>query len=285
MMAGRITLILDRWVGYVLLLGISIAVMILALLLATVALDGWRRLSWSFLANPPSANPEKAGIAPALWGSVWVVGLATLIALPLGLATAIYLTEFSRHERLNKIIYFNLTNLAGVPSVVYGLVGLSFLTYTLGLGRSVIAGAVTLAFLILPVIVVAAVESIKAVPELHKLGAYALGANKLQVVTRVVLPESLPGALTGSILAVSRALGEAAPILVISGLLFTRSMPTSIFDQFTVLPLQIFNWITRPQAEFKELSAAAIIVLLMLLLLMNTTAIILRNRLQMRVVE
>ena len=258
----RPTFLLDRSAQYVFLAGIAIAVIVLSLLLVTVVLDGWRRLSWGFLTNPPSANPEKAGIAPALWGSVWVVGLATAIALPLGIATALYLTEFSRHEKLNKIIYFNITNLAGVPSVVYGLVGLSFLTYTLGLGRSVIAGAITLAFLILPVVIVASIESIKAVPELHKLGAYALGADKLQVVARIILPEALPGALTGSILAVSRALGEAAPILVISGLLFTRRVPTGIFDQFTVLPLQIFNWISRPQAAFRELSAAAIIVLL-----------------------
>ncbi len=282
---SRASSILDRVIQYILLLGIAIGVLVLALLLVTVVIDGWSRLSFSFLVNPPSANPDKAGIAPAFWGSVWVVGLAALISLPLGIATALYLTEFSQHDRLNKIIYFNITNLAGVPSVVYGLVGLSFLTYTLGLGRSVIAGAATLAFLILPVIIVASIEAIKAVPELHKLGAYALGANKLQVIVRVVLPQALPGALTGSILAVSRALGEAAPILVISGLLFTRKIPASIFDQFTVLPLQIFNWISRPQAAFRELSAAAIIVLLILLLLMNLAAVVLRNRLQQRVVE
>jgi len=282
---SRVFLMLDKIIHYILLFGISIGVLMLSLLLVTVVTDGWGRLSLGFLTNPPSANPDKAGIAPAFWGSVWVVGLATLISLPLGIATALYLTEFSRHERLNKIIYFNITNLAGVPSVVYGLVGLSFLTYTLGLGRSVIAGAITLAFLILPVIIVASIEAIKAVPELHKLGAYALGANKLQVIARVILPQSLPGALTGGILAVSRALGEAAPLLVISGLLFTRKTPAGLLDQFTVLPLQIFNWVSRPQTAFRELSAAAIIVLLILLLLMNMSAVILRNRLQRRVVE
>ncbi len=275
----------DRSVSFILLLGISLGILFLSLLLITVFIDGWARLSPSFLTNPPSATPSKAGIYPALLGSIWVVGLAAIIAVPIGVATALYLTEFSKNERLRNLIYFNLTNLAGVPSVVYGLVGLSLLVYTLGLGRSVIAGATALAFLILPVIVVASVEAIKAVPELHKLGAYALGATKLQVIAKIILPEALPGILTGSILSISRAIGEAAPLLVISGLLFIRDAPRGIFDEFTVMPLQIFNWISRPQPEMRELSAAGIIVLLALLLMMNAAAIVLRNKLQKRVIE
>ena len=257
----------------------------LSSLVLSVVLDGWSKLTPGFLTNPPSADPSAAGINPALWGSFWVVSVSTLISVPLGLATALYLTEFSGSERLREIVYFNVLNLAGVPSVVYGLVGLSLLVYTLKLGRSVLAGAITLAFLVLPMVVVASMEAIRSVPELHKLGAYALGATKLQVVYRVVLPQAMPGVLTGSILAVSRAIGEAAPILVISGLLFTRSPPASLFDPFTVLPLQIFNWVVRPQPEFKELAAAAIIVLLAMLLALNATAIYLRDRLQRRVVE
>ncbi len=276
---------LDRFMGHILLAALSLSVIFLASLLIEITFTGLGALSPNLIRGYPSSDPSKAGLRPAIWGSVWVVGLAMVFALPLGVATALHLSEYSANTRLSRIIYFNLTNLAAVPSVVYGLVGLSFLGYMLGAGRSVLTGAVTLSFLILPLIVVASMEAIRAVPELHRLGAYALGATKTQVIARIVLPEALPGILTGAILAVSRAMGEAAPLLVISGLIFVREAPSSLFDEFTVLPLQIFSWILRPQDEFRMLSAASIIVLLVLLLSMNSLAIVLRNMLQERRVE
>ncbi len=277
--------LLDRVVPRVLLTAVSLSVIFLASLLIEVAYTGLGMLSPNLIRGYPSSDPSRAGLRPAIWGSVWVVGLAMLVALPLGVATALYLSEYSRRGWLSKLIYFNLTNLAAVPSVVYGLVGLSFLGYFMGAGRSVLTGGLTLSFLILPLIVVASMEAIRSVPELHRLGAYALGATRSQVVARIVLPEALPGILTGSILAVSRAMGEAAPLLVISGLIFVRDAPSGLLDGFTVLPLQIFSWILRPQEEFRRLSAAGIIVLLVLLLSMNSLAIVLRNMLQERRAE
>lgn len=277
--------VVDKGASKVFFIAISLAILFLSILLINVTFSGWQRLTPQFLDSFPSSDPAKAGLKSALWGSVWVVGVATLIAMPLGVASALYLTEFSENERLKKLVYFNLTNLAGVPSVVFGLVGLSLLVYNLQLGRSVLAGAIVLAFLVLPVVIISASEAIRAVPELHKLGAYSLGATKVQVVRHVILPQALPAILTGGILSISRAIGEAAPLLVISGLLFIRDVPNSIFDPFTVLPLQIFNWIGRPFPEFRELASAGIIVLLGVLILMNLVAIILRAKLQRRVVE
>jgi phosphate transport system permease protein len=273
----------DRWIPVLLSLVLGIPLAVLGVLVVGVFMAGYERISPGFLLNGPSSNPEKAGILPALVGSIWVVGLGMAIAIPIGVATAVYLTEYAGNSRASSVVLFNVNSLAGVPSVVYGLVALSVAGYQLGLGRSVITGALALAFLVLPIIVVSSVEAIRGVPLSQRLAAYALGASRLQVVVHVVLRQALPGILTGSILAVSRALGEAAPILVISGLLFVRDPPRSPFDEFTALPLQIFNWITRPQPEFKELAAAAIVVLLALLIALNSLAIILRARLQARV--
>ena len=278
-------LFLDRQIPRILLVAVSLAVIFLAALIVDVMATGTGMLTFNLVRGYPSADASKAGLRPAIWGSVWVVGLAILMALPLGVSTALYLTEYSPSGRLSSIIYFNLTNLAAVPSVVYGLVGLSFLGYMLGAGRSILTGAITLSFLILPLIVVAAMEAIRNVPTLHRLGAYALGATKTQVIGRIVLPEALPGILTGTILAVSRAMGEAAPLLVISGLIFVREPPAGLLDEFTVLPLQIFSWVLKPQPEFRALSAAGILILLALLLSMNALAIVLRNMLQERRVE
>jgi len=274
--------LVDSWVPFLLSILLGIPLASLGLLIAGIVLAGYERLSTSFFLNGPSFDPDKAGIMPALVGSMWVVGLGMAIAIPLGVATAVYLTEYVGSKRVSSIILFNVNNLAGVPSVVYGLVALSIVGYQLGLGRSIATGAIALAFLVLPIIVVSTVEAIREIPVSQRLGAYALGASRLQVVLHVVLRQALPSILTGSILAVSRALGEAAPILVISGLIFVREPPSSPLDEFTALPLQIFNWITRPQAEFKELAAAAIIVLLLLLLALNSLAIYLRARLQAR---
>ncbi len=273
----------DMWLPLLLSLSLGIPLAVLGVLVSGVVLAGLDRLSIGFLLNGPSSNPEKAGIMPAVVGSLWVVGLGMAIAIPVGVATALYLTEYMGKSRLGSLILFNVNSLAGVPSVVYGLVALSVVGYQLGLGRSVATGAVALGFLVLPIVVVSSVEAIRSVPVEQRLGAYALGASRLQVVVHIVLRQALPGILTGSILSVSRALGEAAPILVISGLVFVRDPPSGPLDEFTALPLQIFNWITRPQQEFKELAAAAIIVLLLLLLALNSLAIYLRAKLQVRV--
>jgi phosphate transport system permease protein len=221
----------------------------------------------------------------AILGSVFTVGLAGLICIPLSIATAIYLTEYAGNKWWSQVLRYNIANLAGVPSVVFGVVGLGFLVYGLGLGRSVIAGAFTLAILTLPYVTVVCVEAIKTVPEDQRFGAYALGATTYEVVRYIVLPRALPMMLTGGILGISRALGEAAPILVISGLLFIREDPMSLLSEFTVIPLQLYNWISRPQLAFQQLAAAGIIVLLAILLALNSLAIYLRQRFYRRLEE
>ncbi|GBC69004.1 Phosphate transport system permease protein PstA 1 [archaeon HR01] len=274
---------LDRFTPVLLSLGVFVGVAAVTSLLFTVISTGWHRLSWNLLFGYPSANPQIAGMRSAFLGSFWTVGLSALVSIPLGVASALYLAEWSQHRRLRRFIEFNIANLAGVPSIIFGLVGLSLLTYGLGLGRSIIAGAFTLGIMTLPLVTVSAVEAIKSIPEALKQGAYALGATKLQVTRYIILPRAVPMMMTGAILAISRAIGEAAPILVISGLLFIRTDPTSIFDRFTVMPLQIFNWVSRPQQAFQELSSAAIIVLLAMLMMLNAAAIVIRYRYQRRV--
>jgi len=274
-------LVLSSWSG----LATATVILVLAIFLSAVALEGYKRLTLGFLTSPPSSDPDRAGIMPALAGSIWVVTLATMIAVPLGTALSLYITEFLPSGRLRGALYFVVEVLAGVPSVVYGIVGLSFVGYILGLGRTVATGAVALAFLMLPLVVVAATEALRSVPDSLRLGAYALGASRVQVALRVTLPIALPGILTGSILAVARALGETAPILVISGLIYTRLPPKSALDEFTVLPLQVFNWISRPQEEFRELASAGIIVLLVLFIALNALAFHVRARASRRLVE
>ncbi len=267
------------------LVAVCISIMILTMLLVNVTLNGIARLTPTLLTNYPSSNVDEAGMRPAILGSLYTVGLAIALALPLGIATGLYLNEYGANSMLSRIVNITLINLAGVPSVIFGLVALSFLSYTLAFGRSIMVGSIALAFLVLPLIVVTTVESARLVPTTHRLAAYALGARKYQVVLRVVLPSILPTALTSSILAVSRAIGEAAPILVISGLIFISRDPVSLLDEFTVMPLQIYNWVSRPQQEFIQLSASGIIVLLAILFALNITAVYLRNRLQRRSLE
>ncbi len=278
---ARIDLLLRAWARSTFL----VAIFLLAVLVGGVVVDGYRRLTAEFLLNPPSADPDRAGIFPSLAGSIWVVTLATLIAVPMGIGFSVYVVEYLRCERLRGLLYFIVETLAGVPSVVYGIVALGFIGYQLGMGRSVLTGAIALAFLILPLIVVASVEALRSVPDSLRMSAYSLGASRTQVVAKVVLPLALPGAITGSILAVARALGETAPILVISGVLFTRTPPTGLLDSFTVLPLQIFNWITRPQSEFRELAAAGILVLFALFFLLNFLAFYYREAYTRRLPE
>lgn len=258
--------------------GVFVAVAFLVSLLLYVFSVGIGRLSPTLITNYPSANPQEAGMRSAILGSFFTVGLSALICIPLSIATAIYLTEYAGGKWWSQVLRYNIANLAGVPSIVFGVVGLGFLVYGLGLGRSVIAGAFTLAILTLPYVTVTCVEAIRTVPDDQRFGAYALGATTFEVVRYVVLPRALPMMLTGGILGISRALGEAAPILVISGLLFIREDPTSLLSEFTVMPLQLYNWISRPQLAFQQLAAAGIIVLLAMLLALNALAIYLRQR-------
>jgi len=267
------------------LIAICACIIVLTVLLVNVAINGAGRLSPGLITNYPSSNVNESGMRPAILGSLYTVGLAVAIALPLGIATGLYLNEYGGKNRISRVIQYALVNLAGVPSVIFGLVALSFLAYTIGFGRSVLVGAIALAFLVLPLITVTTVESARMVPLTHRFAAYALGASKYHVVFKVVFPRIIPTAMTSSILAVSRAIGEAAPILIISGLVFVRQDPASILDEFTVMPLQIYNWVSRPSAAFIELSAAGIIVLLLILFALNISAVYLRKKLQKRVSE
>jgi phosphate transport system permease protein len=260
-----------------------IGVFVLGILLWDIVRTGAGRLTVAFLTGFPSRFAAQAGLWPAIIGSIYVLLITTIVAFPLGVATAIWLEEYAPAGRLRAFVETNIANLAAVPSVVYGILGLAVFVRYLALGRSILAGALTLALLILPVIIIASQEAVRAVPNSIRLGAYALGATRWEAIRHHVLPLALPGILTGTILALSRAIGEAAPLLLIGALAFLAFTPASVLDQFTVIPIQIYNWVSRPQAEFRELAAAASIVLLVLLLGMNATAILVRNRFSRRI--
>ena len=252
----------------------------LALLVADVWRDGAHRLDWSFLTSYPSRRAERAGISHAVVGSLYVIVLTALLALPLGVAAAVYLEEYGGRSRIARLIELNIANLAAVPSNIYGLLGLGLFVRTLGLGRSVLAGAATLALLALPVVILSTREALRTVPSSIREGSYALGATKWQTIWYQVLPMALPGIMTGLILAMSRAIGETAPLITIGALTYVPFAPDSLWSPFTVLPIQIFNWVSRPQAAFKANAAAGILVLLALLLTMNAVAVVLRDRAQ-----
>jgi phosphate transport system permease protein len=256
------------------------AVILLAVLLYHVTRRGLVWLDADFLSSFPSRFPEKAGIKSALWGSVWLLGLTAAFSIPLGVAAAIYLEEYARPGKINNFIQINIANLAGVPSIVYGMLGLVIFVRWMALGRSVLAGSLTMTLLILPVIVIAAREALRAVPPSLRQAAFALGATRWQTVRHHVLPSALPGILTGVILALSRAIGETAPLIMIGALTYVAFTPEGPLDAFTVLPIQIFNWASRPQGEFHDLAAAGILVLLIVLLLMNASAVFIRQRSQ-----
>lgn len=253
-------------------------IVILAVLLFHVTREGIRWLDLQFLTVFPSRFPEQAGIKSALWGTVWLITLTAGISIPVGVAAAIYLEEFSPRNRLSQLIEVNIGNLAGVPSIVYGILGLVLFVRFLALGRSVLAGSLTMTLLILPVIIIAAREALRAVPDSIRHAAFALGATRWQAVRAQVLPVALPGILTGVILALSRAIGETAPLVMIGALTYVAFVPEGPMDAFTALPIQIFNWASRPQEDFHQLAAAGIIVLLVTLLLMNATAVWIRQR-------
>ena len=257
-----------------------VALAALGALIASVWTDGIGRLSYDFLTSMPSRRAESAGIWPALVGSVAVIALTALLAVPVGVAAAIYLEEYGRRNFLARVIEINITNLAAVPSIIYGLLGLGLFVRMLAMGRSVLAGASTLALLVLPVIILATREALRAVPGSLREGSFALGATKWQTIWYQVLPVAAPGILTGVILALSRAIGETAPLITIGALTYVPFAPDSIWSLFTVLPIQVFNWVSRPQVEFRANAAAGILVLLALLLTMNAIAIWLRDKYQ-----
>lgn len=264
--------------------GIGVALGALASLLVNVAVEGAPRLGWDLVTNMPSARPARAGIQSAIWGSIWVVGFTALISLPVGVGTAVYLEEFAHKERwYNRLIELNVQNLAAVPSVVFGILGLAFIKRgPLGLGSTVVTASLVLTMLVLPTVVIVSREAIKAVPDSLRQGSLALGATKWQTVQKQVLPNAFPGIMTGTILSVSRALGESAPLLMLGALTFITFNPTGLDSQYTVLPIQIFSYISSAKQEFRPVAAASIIVLLLLLLAMNAAAILLRNRFQKR---
>jgi phosphate transport system permease protein len=272
----------DRLLASFGLLVMLLALAALAALLYDVLHDGLGRLSWAFITSYPSRHAEQAGILAALVGSVYVMGITAAIAVPLGVGAAIYLEEYGGRSRISTIIETNIANLAGVPSIIYGLLGLGLFVRMMGMGRSVLAGASTLALLVLPVVIITTREALRAVPKSLREGSYALGATRWQTIQRQVLPAAFPGILTGLILALSRAMGETAPLITIGALTYVPFLPDGIWSPFTVLPIQIFNWVSRPQAAFAENAAAGIIVLLALLLMMNAVAIVLRDRFQRR---
>lgn len=255
----------------------AIAIVLLGMLLWSIIEPGWNWLSWNLITNPPSRHADIAGMNPAIWGSIWIVLGSGTLAFVLGLGTAIYLEEYASRGRFNDFIQTNISNLAGVPSVVYGLLGLVLFVDWLSMGRSLAAGAFTMSLLILPVVVISSREAIRAVPSSLREASYGLGATRWQTVQNHVLPAAFPGVLTGIILAMSRAIGETAPLLVVGGASQVLFRPDSPFSTFMVMPLQIYNWTGRPQAEFEHLAAAAIIVLMVILLLMNSLAIGLRH--------
>ncbi|MFC3882924.1 phosphate ABC transporter permease PstA [Bacillus songklensis] len=255
---------------------------VLAILLYRILTQGLGWLDADFLQNFASRRPEEAGVKAALVGSLWLMAVVAPVSLILGVGTAVYLEEYAKKNRFNDFIKLNISNLAGVPSIVFGLLGLTVFVRQLALGRSVLAAGLTMSLLILPVIVVAAQEAIRSVPKELREASLGMGATKWQTIKNVVLPAAIPGILTGSILALSRAVGETAPLVVVGIPTFIAYLPTGVLDSFTVLPMQIYNWTSRPQADFQSVAAAGIIVLLAFLILMNSIAVFIRNKFQKR---
>ena len=273
-----------KWMGRAFfglcLLSVAIALGMLAVLLVYLFIQGITGIDWDFLTSFASRHPDKAGIKAAMLGSIYVVIVAGAVSFTLGVATALYLEEYAARSKFVRIAKINIANLAGVPSIVYGILGLQIFVHSLHLGKSVLAGGFTLGLLVLPIVIVAASEAVRAVPPSFREGSYALGATRWQVIWHMVIPQAFPGILTGVILAVSRAIGETAPLIAMGALTFVPFTPDSPLSRFTVLPIQIFNWTSRPQTGFQEAAAAGIIVLLVILLVMNAGAVILRNKFQ-----
>lgn len=268
----------DRIFNFIGIFATLIGIIILGFFIGSILYDGLTRIDWDFLNSLPSRKAEKAGILTAWSGSLWIVIFTFLVVVPLGIAAGIYLEEYGDKSKLSSLLELNISNLAGVPSVIYGLLGLEIFVRLMNLGSSILAGSFTLALLVLPIIIVATREALKAVPPSIRAASYGLGATKWQTVWYQVLPAAGGGILTGVILAISRAVGETAPLIVIGALAYVPFTPSSPMDEFTVLPIQIFNWISRPQHEFTINAAAAIIILLIITFIMNGIAVYFRNK-------
>lgn len=288
---------INRWLDrsfYIFgLIATLIGLAVLFTLIADVLVDGLGRLGWQFLTSYPSRKPEMAGILSAWVGTVWIMVLTGLLSIPVSIMAAIYLEEYSRKNWLTNLIEINIANLAGVPSIIYGLLGLGLFVRAMALDRSVISGAATLAILVMPIIIMSTREALKAIPSSIREASYALGATRWQTIRHQVVPAAIPGIMTGVILAMSRAVGETAPLITIGALTYVAFLPTSpvsaefpyislqgLFDPFTVLPIQIFNWVSRPQKGFFADAAAGIIVLLIITFAMNGLAVWIRHRYQ-----
>jgi phosphate transport system permease protein len=279
-MTGR--LVKNNFFKFLFFLATVFGLIVLVVLLYRIFTQAIGWLDMDFLQNFASRRPEEAGIKAALIGSLWLMVIVAPLSLILGVGTAIYLEEYAKKNRFTDFIQTNISNLAGVPSIVFGLLGLTVFVRGMGLERSVISAGLTMSLLVLPVIVVAAQEAIRAVPNQLREASYGMGATKWQTIYRIVLPAAIPGILTGSILALSRAIGETAPLVVIGIPTFIAYLPKSIFDTFTVMPMQIYNWTGRPQEEFQHVAAAGIVVLLFVLIVMNSIAVFIRNKFRKR---
>jgi phosphate transport system permease protein len=273
----------DTIFKYVGIAATMFGIIMLLIFLVNIVADGIGRIDWDFLTNLPSRRAEKAGILTAWAGTAWILGLTAIISIPIGVAAGIYLQEYGKKNRLAFIVELNIANLAGVPSVIYGLLGLEIFVRIMKFGGSLLAGSFTLALLILPIIIVATREALKAVPNSLREASFGMGATKWQTIWYQVLPAAGGGILTGIILALSRAVGETAPLIVIGALAYVPFVPDNPMDEFTVLPIQIFNWTSRPQEAFLVNAAAAIIVLLVITFAMNGIAVYLRNKWQKKV--
>lgn len=261
----------------------SVGLIMLGILLVKIGMDGLHRISLKFFTSLPSRRAENAGILTAWAGTLWIMITTAIAAIPIGVGAGIYLEEYNKKGWWSNFLEINISNLAGVPSIIYGLLGLEFFVRFLHMGESILAGSCTLALLIMPIVIVSTREALKAVPNTLREASYALGASKWQTIWMQVLPASAGGIMTGIILALSRAIGETAPLIVVGALTYVPFTPKSVFDSFTVLPIQIFNWVSRPQAEFLVNAAAGIIVLLLITIVMNGSAVLLRNRWQKNV--
>ena len=272
----------DFIVKYLLFFSVIIAFLTLISLIFDIFNDGWDWFDWQFFNSFPSRKPEIAGIKAAFYGTVWVMSITALLSIPIGISTALYLEMFADDSRFNRFIKVNISNLAGVPSIIYGIIGMAVFVEFFQMGRVILAGALTMTLLILPIIIIASQEAIKQVPGYYMDAALALGATKWQAVVKVILPQSIPGIVSGFILAMSRAIGESAPMIAISALVYITFLPEGPLDRFTVMPIQIYNWISQPQDGFRGLAAAGIILLLIMLLSLNSLAIFLRDYFQRR---
>ncbi|MBN3556138.1 phosphate ABC transporter permease PstA [Fictibacillus nanhaiensis] len=267
---------------FLFILATLFSLLVLGVLIYRILSEGLPYLSLDFITNFASRMPERAGIWAALLGTIWVMAVTAPVSFILGVGTAIYLEEYAKKNAFTKFVQINISNLAGVPSIVFGLLGLTIFVRLLGLGSSVLAGGLTMSLLILPVIVVASQEAIRTVPREIREASFGMGATKWQTIRRIVFPAALPGILTGTILALSRAVGETAPLLVLGALAYVAFVPENIFSQFTVLPIQLYNWTSRPQEEFHMIAASGIIILLIILLIMNSIAVLIRNKFHKR---